>query len=163
MKRKLTKPLHNSLLTPDLRGLSRFLILIGMLMTGLSSVQAATQLEDGWKQDFQFTISGPTRDKTESKLWFNDGFWWGILWSNSGNAFHIHRLEESSQDWLDTGTVVDDRDDSKSDTLWDETNQKLYVVSHRLSENMGQSAPAGDRGGGCWRDRGRSGRPSWAC
>ncbi len=147
MKLQLSIHLQNSLLISGRRRLSTFLIIIGMLVTGLSSVQAATPIEAGYSGfSFPSAISSPTGEKPESKLWFNDGFWWGILWSTSGNAYHIHRLEESTQDWIDTGTTVDDRDDSKSDTLWDEANQKLYVVSHRFISNAGQSATVGNRG-----------------
>ncbi len=84
-----------------------------------------------------------TAEKPESKLWFNDGFWWGSLWSTSGNAYRIHRLDPATQCWIDTGTNLDTRMASKSDALWDGT--KLYVVSHIWSR-IGDPAPAGQRG-----------------
>jgi hypothetical protein len=42
--------------------------------------------------------------------------------------YHIFRLDQATQTWADTGTLLDDRSSSKADTLWD--GQKLYVASH---------------------------------
>lgn len=75
----------------------------------------------------------PTAEKPESKLWWQDGFWWGVLWSNPGSAYHIFKLEMDSQSWKDTGVVVDPRLGSKSDALWD--GQHLYVVSHAYASS----------------------------
>ena len=80
-----------------------------------------------------FTGSGsaPTGSKPESKLWYNDGIWWGTLWSTSAAAFHIYRLDLLGQQWIDTGVVLDSRTGTRDDVLWDGT--KLYVASHRYS------------------------------
>jgi hypothetical protein len=85
-----------------------------------------------------------TGEKPESKLWWNDGLWWGSLWSTAGNAYRIHRLDLASQTWVDTGTALDSRKNSRADALWD--GQNLYVVSHVFAANAGQLAPAGQRG-----------------
>jgi len=110
-------------------------------------VQASEPIEVGYR-DFSYPSgtganSEVTAEKPESKLWWNDGFWWGSLWSTSGNAYHIYRLDWTTQTWVDTGTVLDDRSDTKADTLWD--GQYLYVVSHIWS-GQGESTPAGQRG-----------------
>ncbi|PYU95571.1 MAG: hypothetical protein DMG25_03875 [Acidobacteria bacterium] len=91
---------------------------------------AATQV--GYR-DFNFgsTVnSTPTGEKPESKLWWNDGLWWGMLWSTSASAYHIYRFNPAAQSWADTGTAVDDRAGTKGDVLWDGAAQKLYAVSH---------------------------------
>ncbi len=75
--------------------------------------------------------SAPTGSKPESKLWFNDGMWWGTLWSTSAAAFHIYRLDLLGQQWIDTGVALDNRTGTRDDVLWDGT--KLYVASHRYS------------------------------
>lgn len=87
--------------------------------------------------------SDATGEKPESKLWWNDGFWYGCLWSTAGNAYHIHRLDTSTQTWIDTGVAIDNRLSTKADVLWDGT--KLYVVSH-VFVTTGVPAPAGERG-----------------
>ena len=66
----------------------------------------------------------PSADKPQSKLWHNDGAWWGLLRS-TGGPITIHRLQDHV--WQDTGTVVDDRAASTGDALWE--GGKLYVSS----------------------------------
>ena len=78
--------------------------------------------------------SAATGEKPESKLWWNDGSWWSVLFDTSSQTHHIFRLDRTSQQWLDTETVVDNRPKTRSDVLWD--GAKLYVASHvRASSN----------------------------
>jgi hypothetical protein len=70
---------------------------------------------------------GTTAAKTQSKLWFNDGAWWGILFDRSSEEFRIYRYDLGTDAWSDTGTLVDGRNTSRADALWDEGH--LYVVS----------------------------------
>jgi hypothetical protein len=72
--------------------------------------------------------SAPTGEKPESKLWWNDGIWWGSLYNDTAQAHHIYRLNLATQTWVDTGVPIDDRNNGKADALWD--GQRLYVVSH---------------------------------
>jgi len=80
-------------------------------------------------QDFQFTTpsapGGPTGEKPQSKLWFNDGIWWGSLWNGSG--YDIHRYNAATGAWSDTGTRIDTRSRTNQDVLWDGAH--LYVLS----------------------------------
>ncbi|MBW2361403.1 MAG: hypothetical protein JRG84_10905, partial [Deltaproteobacteria bacterium] len=106
---------------------------------------ASTPVLDGYR-DFSFPkgVGGNSRatgEKPESKLWYHDDSWWASLWSDSGDAFHIHRLDSMSQSWIDTGTALDDRIDSRADALLDGAN--LYVVSHVFAETS-HPASAGD-------------------
>src|ERR671912_2473526 len=71
--------------------------------------------------------TGPTAAKTQSKLWFNDGTWWGILFDGSSEEYHIYRYNRTGDAWSDTGTLVDGRNTSRADALWDGLH--LYVVS----------------------------------
>jgi hypothetical protein len=70
---------------------------------------------------------GPTASKTQSKLWFNDGAWWGILFDLSSEEYHIYRYDRTEDDWKDTGVLVDARNTSRADALWEDGH--LYVVS----------------------------------
>jgi hypothetical protein len=124
-----------------------FIALIGVLF--VKSLAASERIQVGYR-DFPYpedtaSNSRPTGDKPESKLWFNDGVWWGVLWSTPGNAHHIHRLDRTTQDWLDTGTAVDNRSKSRVDVLWDEAKQYLYVAAH-VYTGTGVPAAAKDRG-----------------
>ena len=70
--------------------------------------------------------TGPTAAKTQSKLWFNDGTWWGILFDGSSEEHHIYRYDRTKDGWSDTGTLVDARNTFRADVLWD--GPHLYVV-----------------------------------
>jgi hypothetical protein len=70
---------------------------------------------------------GTTASKTQSKLWFNDGAWWGILFDRSSEQFRIYRYDQVKDVWSDAGTLVDARNTSRADALWEDGH--LYVVS----------------------------------
>lgn len=77
-------------------------------------------------------VAGPTSEKPQSKLWFNDGTWWGVLFNPDGpgdGAYEIYRYDQADQTWITTGTLVDERNDSRADALWDGGAGKLYVAS----------------------------------
>jgi hypothetical protein len=91
---------------------------------------AALAADDAGYRDFSFSATGvrnPTGEKPQSKLWFNDGSWWGILFDVSTEKHQIYRYDPAAHTWSDTGTVVDERNTSKADVLWDDS--RLYVVS----------------------------------
>jgi hypothetical protein len=73
------------------------------------------------------SVDDPSGQKPQSKLWFNDGLWWGSLFAKSIEEFTIHRLDPATQTWVDTGTSLDARNDSEADTLFD--GGRLYVAS----------------------------------
>ncbi len=110
-------------------------------------IQAATPIAVGYRDHAYPNGTGSnsevTAEKPESKLWWNDGYWWASMWSTSGSAYHIYKLDWATQNWVDTGTELDDRQDSRADVLWD--GQKLYVVSH-IWTGSGKTAAAGQRG-----------------
>ncbi|MFM9275197.1 Ig-like domain-containing protein [Pseudarthrobacter sp. NKDBFgelt] len=87
-------------------------------------------------------MRNPTADKAQSKLWYQDGSWWGLLWSASANATKIHRLDVATQAWQETATVVDARASARGDALWDAKDGKLYVVSGTTVESEWSSPPS---------------------
>ncbi len=119
-----------------------------ILVLAISASRTSAMVDIGYP-DFEYPNgtggnSEPTGEKPESKLWWNDGYWWGSMWNTSGSAYHIYQLNVSSQVWEDTGAPIDDRQDSRADVLWD--GQHLYVVSHIFAKNAGAPAPPGQRG-----------------
>jgi Big-like domain-containing protein len=70
--------------------------------------------------------SDPTADKPQSKLWWNDGTWWAVMFNQAAGDWHIYQLSWPEQ-WIDTGTLVDTRPNSRADALWD--GAKLYIAS----------------------------------
>src|SRR5215211_147266 len=91
---------------------------------------AAPAAQDVGYRDFSYdaaSVVAPTGQKPQSKLWFNDGTWWGSLFNRSAEEHHIYRYDRATHTWSDTGTVIDERNSSKADTLWDGSH--LYVAT----------------------------------
>ena len=40
-----------------------------------------------------------TAEKPESKLWWNDGYWWGVLYNRDTDYYHIYRLNWGDNEW----------------------------------------------------------------
>lgn len=97
------------------------------------AVNAAADADIGYR-DMAFNTSGvsdPTGQKPQSKLWYNDGQWWGDFYSKGNDAYHIYALDWETQVWSDTGIALDDRENSWADVLWD--GSFLYVASGTTS------------------------------
>ena len=123
------------------------LCLVGALTSTVASQPAVAAVGDVGYRDFAYgpgAGSGwvdpdlsPTASKPQSKLWFAQGTWWGVLNDPGSNDFHIHRLDQSAQTWVDTGVLVDSRNGSRADALWD--GSRLYVAS-ALPSGSGSSS-----------------------
>jgi hypothetical protein len=83
-------------------------------------------------------VDRPTSSTAQSKLWFADGSWWGALFSASAQEWRIHWLEWATQQWVDTGTPLDDRTDARLDVLWD--GRSLVVVGGGRAEDNSRQA-----------------------
>jgi len=75
---------------------------------------------------YSSSATAATADKPQSKVWYNDGFWWALM-VTPGGTVNIYQLNRSTHAWADTGTVVDSRGNSTGDALW--TGGKLYIAS----------------------------------
>ena len=109
------------------------LIVAVALCVSLAPVARAVPVTAGHR-DFSFgtSVSAPTGQKPQSKLWYNDGSWWGDLWNSARARWEIYRFDATAQAWTATGTALDARRTTQADALWDGT--KLYVVSAQKSE-----------------------------
>jgi hypothetical protein len=98
-------------------------------------------------QDFSFAANGvkaPTGRKPESaKLWFNDGSWWGAMFRPTRDAYTINRFDPATQAWIDTGTIIDDRNVARADLLWDGSH--LYAISGGTDPTSDKQASVLDR------------------
>src|SRR6476646_11344981 len=130
---------------PALRGArwrAGVISLIAVFALGLAAVApvaAAPAVPGPGFKDFVYKpdVDGTGGDdvtsfRNQSKLWFNDGRWWGILFdkgSAPNGTFRIQSLDMASQTWTTVATApgVDNRNRAAMDALWDGTN--LYVVS----------------------------------
>jgi hypothetical protein len=118
---------------PRASGAARLVILVllaSMAMIPLYSLDhlnAQVQSDVGFV-DFSYgNASAPTGQKPQSKLWFNDGNWWGSLYSHTTKSFNIHRYDWHDHTWVDTGVLIDSRRRSSADVLWD--GSRLYIAS----------------------------------
>ena len=73
----------------------------------------------------------PTAESAQSKLWFNDGSWWATLVDPASGDLRIARLDWLTQQWQDTGTLVDDRVGVRVDALWDGTHVTIVAAGSR--------------------------------
>jgi len=114
-------------------------IVMGAALAGIAPASAsATPVTVGYR-DFSYSgTSAPTGQKPQSKLWFNDGIWWGNLFNSSSKTFHIYRLDWATQTWSDTGTQLDTRSNATGDVKWDGTH--LYEVSAVYTTSVSGSA-----------------------
>jgi hypothetical protein len=117
------------------------LAMAALVIAGLvaaPTTQASTPAVAGYR-DFGYGGSQATRvtsDPEQSKLWYNDGAWWGGLFVSSGRGsggshFNIFRFNSATHAWVDTTRQVDSRDHSHGDYLWDAAAKKLYVASSK--------------------------------
>jgi hypothetical protein len=101
-----------------------------------ASLPAAASYEDG---SFGTGLTTkPTAASAQAKLWFNDGSWWATLVDPATESLHIARLDWATQQWRDTGTLVDDRLDVRADAVWDGT--RLTIVTAGSRPTAGQAA-----------------------
>ena len=109
--------------------LAALLVLVGLLSLLLHHVLPARAEGDVGYRDFAYgsSASAPTGQKPQSKLWINDGTWWGVLYNKTSKRYEIYRFDWTSQTWSTTGTAIDSRPRSSADALWD--GSRLYVVS----------------------------------
>jgi hypothetical protein len=89
-----------------------FLLLLSAAVALLLASGALAASNVGYR-DFSFAASGvggaATPMMAQSKLWFNDGLWWGVLFDRSSEEYHIYRYDWSSHSWNDCGTLFDER------------------------------------------------------
>jgi len=121
------------------------LLLVNMLPTP-SLIAAGTILNPNGYQDlnlpYKYTlgVQTPTGEKPQSKLWYNDGRWWGDMFNKADGKYHIYWLNIGTQLWVDTGTILDPRPQTKADCLW--TGTRLYVASGGGSDLSGSGTTA---------------------
>lgn len=84
---------------------------------------------------YSSTVTRPSADKPQSKLWFLDGAWWALMVSAGGSHVTVHELLPDHT-WRDTGAVVDSRPNSSGDALWSARHNKLYVASRVSGANL---------------------------
>ena len=122
------------------RGMTGIVVIALALLVGAVPLPANADTGDIGIQDQSFSgvTNPPTSDKPQSKLWFNDGMWWAVMFDAASLTWRIYRLDRPTETWVDTGTPVDERRQTLSDALWD--GQHLYIASHWVTTSSQTSA-----------------------
>ena len=104
-------------------------VCLALVLSLLVPVTSSAAVGDIGYQGKSFTGSSgaPTADKSQAKLWFNDGLWWADMFDPVSKTYHIFRLDRFTNSWVDTGTQIDNRATSRGDVLW--SGGHLYVAS----------------------------------
>jgi hypothetical protein len=114
---------------------------LAFALFGMASTAAAANPQFGTKdQSFTGASTAPSGSKPESKLWFNDGRWWAVMWDTASPSFRIFRADAGATTWVNTGTAVDSRGSARSDALWDGTH--LYIASHSVASDSSHNVAA---------------------
>ncbi len=102
------------------------------------------------------TSDEPTGDVGQSKLWFHDGAWWGVLIAEGSGAYHIHRFDWEGGRWIDTGAVVAPRASVQPDVVaegesvwiatggWATTSRAASLFRFSYDAEHGRYAPDPD-------------------
>src|SRR5688500_11031386 len=116
---------------------------VALAATMVGAALASTPVTNGYRdQSYGGGVFRPTSDKSQSKLWFTDNTWFAGLFlyqttQPPKSENRIYRLNETTHSFVDTGVVLDDRDNSHGDLLWDEATQTLFIASsHPHSANV---------------------------
>ena len=119
-------------------GLLAVIILASLASSLVGSVVAAVPVTAGYRDDVRYgDPAAPggddvTANRSQSKLWTNDGFWFGVRFdpiSTPAAKFRIWRLNMATQNWINTTIAVDDRNRSHGDALAD--GNVVYYASAR--------------------------------
>ena len=110
------------------RRLATILTSIGLAgIVAAGSVLAGTPVTVGWRDHaYSGGATRPSSDKPQSKLWYTpDGQWWGGMFytgtvSAPRSEFRIFKLSADKSTWTATSTVLDTRDGTHGDYLFDE-------------------------------------------
>ena len=65
----------------------------GLLLLVLAGAAVVAAADVGHKDFADSGGSAVTGSKPESKVWFNDGFWWASMQPSTGGGFFIYKLE----------------------------------------------------------------------
>ncbi|SDC16956.1 Ig-like domain-containing protein [Geodermatophilus telluris] len=98
---------------------------------------------------YSASVTRPSQDKPQSKLWYLDGSWWALMVNAGGSLVHIHELMPDHT-WRNTGTQVDARVNSTGDALWSARDGKLYVASRATGSNLQVNAFTYDSASRSW-------------
>jgi Bacterial Ig-like domain len=117
--------------TVSMRRTALTVLLCGALAVVSAGTPPDARADVGFADGSFSGTSAPSGMKPQSKLWFADGIWWGVMFDNLTQRFEIYRRNAATEQWSSTATVVDSRRNIWADAKWNGTH--LYVVTHGAS------------------------------
>lgn len=104
----------------DARVVALVVVVVAIAATVALSIDRSDRLLAGERgPSFGHAPVDPTAREGESRLWFADGDWWGVLYQESTGTYRIARLDKDARRWVFTDVDVDKRDTAQVDVLWD--------------------------------------------
>jgi hypothetical protein len=82
---------------------------------------------------FPASVTAPSADKPQSKMWRADGAWWAVMADTTSGLPTIHELL-SGHTWRNTGIAIDTRLNSTADV--DLVGPKLYIASRTTTGDL---------------------------
>ncbi len=125
--------------TKTLQFLIIFICLLIVGFTKLQPTQAQAQVNTGYQDFYYGSARAPTAEKPQSKVWFHDGLWWGVLYNHDSNFYEIYKLDWATQDWSSTEVRVDSRLHSTHDAL--SVNGLLFIASAAIPPSVDPAIP----------------------
>src|SRR5581483_2942785 len=110
------------------------------VMSEVYTIQGAA----GYRDMSYAGSSAPTSKDSESKLWYQDGSWWGIFYNSvSPKGWRVYRLDLATQLWSNVtpdGTPLSPNLGSATNLKWDALSDggTLYLVSHIMQSSNNQ-------------------------
>lgn len=113
----------------------KFIILMICLLAAASRPHHFVEAQTGTGyKDFSYgSARAPTGEKPQSKLWYNDGLWWAVMFNRSSHYHEIYKLNWDTQTWATTGVPIDSRLHSTHDAL--SVGNKLYIAAAAIPPN----------------------------
>ncbi len=81
-------------------------------------------------------VHRPLDNPGSAKSWFAFDHWWAVLPAANGES-RIFRLDDKTQAWVDTGTLVDPRAAAHADVVWDGTHLLVASAPDRVTAGSG--------------------------
>ncbi len=112
--------------------LAAMFILLAASLGAATFISAATPVTAGYQDHLYGDPNVPggddvTAPRNQSKVWFHDGKWHGLLLDNATAKYRIYKFDMATQNWTSTGVQVDERNRSHGDALAD--GNTLWVAS----------------------------------
>ncbi|HWR66919.1 MAG TPA: hypothetical protein VN364_12450 [Bellilinea sp.] len=98
--------------------LQLFILIVSLFTMVYPGNRIAAAMGDVGYKDFTYGLArAVTSEKPQSKLWYHDDLWWGVLYNRLEDRYEIFKFDWVTQIWATTNIPVDPRPFSTHDAL----------------------------------------------